>query len=655
MSMRLLTGDCRAVLPTLPENSVDAIVCDPPYELTSARPGGRSEATRGAVMGGFMGMRWDGTGVAFDPATWAAALRVLKPGGHLLAFGGTRTFHRIACAIEDAGFELRDTVLNLHERDCPWLMAWCYGSGFPKSLDVSKAIDKAAGAERERYARPAFGGTFSDDNGSTYGTAIGNDPATDAARQWQGWGTALKPAFEPIVVARKPLVGTVAMNVLLHGTGAINIDGCRIETDEQLQGSTVRDDIRGGAFAAGHKPNPGDIPPYVQNGMGRWPANVIHDGSDEVLAAFPTDSKLGTGVVKVSAGGAGRTVSGSMNPSGMNVAGKINVGARDFGDSGSAARFFKQCAPDCWLCDGQKGDSSTCPAVNPVVKVSSRSVPGSDSVRGPALAPQLHDSADNIRSNLNSVRSAEWSLNNGSATIASIAQPSAGTMLDEKFVQRVQSVGNLCDSCAIAIAQNLAALPQGLDVDLPHGWGSINERKKQILIQSLALFVESLGNTGITPTTASLNLWFGYVRNAIDENIRQESLSLSGEFAPARFRYQGKATREDRNEGCEGLDEQPLLWSSGTQNPGSFQAEGTHRAAANNHPTVKPTSLMRWLVRLVTPPGGTVLDPFMGSGSTGKACELEGFDFIGIELDAAYVDIARRRIGAGMPLFREAV
>jgi site-specific DNA-methyltransferase (adenine-specific) len=191
-------GDCREVMATLDAESVDAIVSDPPYGLS------------------FMGKGWDHgvPGVEF----WTEALRVAKPGAHLLAFGGTRTYHRLACAIEDAGWEIRDCVM------------WVYGSGFPKSHDVSKAIDKAAGAEREVVGvhRHAHLNKYRS-QAATYGTPTNNTeetaPATDAARQWSGWGTALKPAWEPIIVARKPPVGTVAENVLTHGTGGINVDG----------------------------------------------------------------------------------------------------------------------------------------------------------------------------------------------------------------------------------------------------------------------------------------------------------------------------------------------------------------------------------------------------------------------------------------------
>lgn len=247
MTATIYLGDCRDIIATLDDESIAAIVTDPPYEL------------------GFMGKGWDNTGIAYDVHLWTECLRVLKPGGHLLAFGGTRTYHRMASAIEDAGFEIRDSI------------HWLYGSGFPKSHDVSKGIDKAAGAERIRV--PFSGGIAPGSHnyggggrGVPHGgTKQGDAPATDAARQWEGWGTALKPAHEPIVMARKPLIGTVAANVLQHGTGALNIDSARVG-DEVLQIKTY--DKRGpfGESQVGNK--------YVSKSIsGRWPANVITDGS----------------------------------------------------------------------------------------------------------------------------------------------------------------------------------------------------------------------------------------------------------------------------------------------------------------------------------------------------------------------------------------
>jgi len=447
----LYLGDCLFWLAMLPDNSVDAVVTDPPYGLS------------------FMGKKWD-----YDvpgEAIWRECLRVLKPGGHLLAFAGTRTQHRMAVRIEDAGFEIRDMI------------AWVYGSGFPKSLDVSKAIDKQDASEEQERRRLRFtawvrstgvtsrqideatgtnmGGHYTTaasqpaimtrehleqcrhllgdvpewvereadirsvesrnmakrevvGKGASGKTAIWSEggmgdfditaPATDAARQWAGWGTALKPALEPITVARKPLVGTVAENVLAHGTGAINVDGCRVGTDGgTAKGSKPQGDGKGIYGAGLH-----GACEITKLDTGRWPANLIHDGSDDVV-------------------------------------GLLN----------DAARFF----------------------------------------------------------------------------------------------------------------------------------------------------------------------------------------------------YCAKASKKDRDEGCEGLDERPsqkmgdgLKSMVGHPSGNNGNTSTQDRKSRNHHPTVKPTDLMRYLCRLVTPPGGTVLDPFMGSGSTGKAAALEGFHFIGMERDADYFTIAQARI-----------
>jgi DNA modification methylase len=401
MSWTIRHGDCREVMATLDAESVDAIVSDPPYGLS------------------FMGKGWDHgvPGVEF----WTEALRVAKPGAHLLAFGGTRTYHRLACAIEDAGWEIRDCVM------------WVYGSGFPKSHDVSKAIDKAAGAERELVERvrsdgKGTGRTCSGFVGGSQSPQLKRDdaPATDAARQWSGWGTALKPAWEPIIVARKPLVGTVAENVLTHGTGAINVDGCRVASHD-ISCDLDYDCSCGAA------------------GEGRWPANVIHDGSREVVDQFP------------------QTASGSRKAGRYLVA----AGQGRFGEFG----------------EGQ----------------------------------------------------------------------------------------------------------------MP----------------------EIVGNSG----------------------------------SAARFFYCAKASKADRDEGCEGLEAKSRLEDVGNKWTTVDYRDGHERSvmSRNHHPTVKPTALMRYLCRLVTPPGGIVLDPFTGSGSTGKAAILEGFRFIGIEREAEYVEIAKARIAAAMP------
>lgn len=265
-SWEVRQGDSLEVLRDIPDNSVDSVVTDPPYEL------------------GFMGRSWDRSGIAYRVELWAEVLRVLKPGGHLLAFGGTRTYHRMACAIEDAGFEIRDCIM------------WLYGTGFPKSVDVSLAIDKALGAVRRTIRVPlqevgnpkSIRGGHGVPGGDRpwmqrarergYHETASREPVTDEAARWQGWGTALKPAVEPIVLARKPLAErNLALNVMAWGTGALNIDGCRIGIDG---GAGVYDTL------AGAEPK------------GRWPANVI---LDEVAAAM-LDEQSG---VSVSRGGAG--------------------------------------------------------------------------------------------------------------------------------------------------------------------------------------------------------------------------------------------------------------------------------------------------------------------------------------------------------------
>lgn len=265
-SWEVRQGDSLEVLRDIPDNSVDSVVTDPPYEL------------------GFMGRSWDRSGIAYRVELWAEVLRVLKPGGHLLAFGGTRTYHRMACAIEDAGFEIRDCIM------------WLYGTGFPKSVDVSLAIDKALGAVRRTIRVPlqevgnpkSIRGGHGVPGGDRpwmqrarergYHETASREPVTDEAARWQGWGTALKPAVEPIVLARKPLAErNLALNVMAWGTGALNIDGCRIGIDG---GAGVYDTL------AGAEPK------------GRWPANVI---LDEVAAAM-LDEQSGA---SVSRGGVG--------------------------------------------------------------------------------------------------------------------------------------------------------------------------------------------------------------------------------------------------------------------------------------------------------------------------------------------------------------
>jgi DNA modification methylase len=495
---RVVLGDCRDVLRTLADNSVDSVVTDPPYEL------------------GFMGKSWDSTGIAYDVTVWEECLRVLKPGGHILAFGGSRTWHRLAVAVEDAGFEIRDSI------------AWIYGSGFPKSLDVSKAIDKRGGvvanfgefrdavtlkmkensitnkqlqealgnfmvshyltkgnqpaipnwrdyqiirdtvglgpkfdnsfmpeAEREVIGQKTSGIANKDEKprhtiGASKAVEVDiTAPSTAEAQQWSGWGTALKPAFEPVVVGRKPFGKgvTVAENVLAWGVGGLNIDGSRIGSETRYnsygKGSQAftqeRTATEAGMFA-GTKEG-GNF------AQGRWPANVI---LDEVTAG---------------------------------------------------------------LVDEQSGVSKS---------------------------------------------------------------PPVGSMTNTK----------------------------------PRHSGSM-------------------------------------AGAFLHENPMSNGHGDSG--GASRFFYQAKASKRDRNEGLEGLEDtgagemvDRVEGSAGMDSPRA--GAGRTSGAKNFHPTVKPTALMRYLIKLVTPPGGTVLDPFTGSGSTGKAALLDGFKFVGAELTEEYLPIIEGRL-----------
>lgn len=287
----------------------DGILCDPPYEL------------------GFMGKSWDSSGIAFDVEMWQNIYKLLKPGAHLLAFSGSRTYHRMAVAIEDAGFEIRDMI------------EWVYGSGFPKSLNIGKAVDKIQGNEREHIGEINDGRTGH--NRGFKKDYVGNDGTgkqqytqlTKGTSDWEGYGTALKPAHEPCVLARKPIDGTVANNCLKHGVGGLNIDGSRVGTEVITQNQYDRTPEHGNQYGNGAERKQNGIQTQT---MGRFPANLIHDGSDEVEAVFPQN-------IKGQYGGKGRAANSKSGKYGWNNS-KDNVNnkgaTQGTADSGSASRFF---------------------------------------------------------------------------------------------------------------------------------------------------------------------------------------------------------------------------------------------------------------------------------------------------------------------------
>jgi len=410
-------GDCLEVLKTLGDNSIDSIVTDPPYGLS------------------FMGKKWD-----YDVpsvAVWCECLRVLKHGGYLLSFAGARTYHRMAVNIEDAGFEIRDQIM------------WVYGSGFPKSLNIGKAVDKLQGNDREvvgsRKAHDIRGNALMEATVPEYKKEVSqiNIEITKGNTEHEGWGTALKPAHEPIVMARKPLSEkTIAKNVLKWGTGGINVDGCRVGS-EIIKNEPPSYRGKSGEFVNQQQ---NFTKGKLEYNRGRFPANFIHDGSDEVVGLFP-DSKSASGQITITK----RQGTWDRDDKGMFDAGRSST-FEGYGDSGSAARFF----------------------------------------------------------------------------------------------------------------------------------------------------------------------------------------------------YCPKANKKERNAGCGDMEGEVRFAStneSGKMLPSKLNEP--HKVKGNYHPTVKPLALMQYLCRLVTPPSGVVLDPFMGSGTTGMAAQAEGFGFVGVEREAEYVEIAKARIVNG--------
>ena len=350
----LVNGDCLEEVQKLVDKGVqvDSIVTDPPYHLTSiverfgkegSAPAKDKDGAFQRQSVGFMGKEWDGGDIAFRKETWELFMKVLKPGGHLLAFSGSRTYHRMAIAIEDAGFDIRDQIM------------WLYGSGFPKSLNLGKSVDKKLGNERIKTGQTK---THSNKGmpQAEKRTAIGagafgqevEEEITVGTSEWEGWGTALKPAHEPIVLARKALSeNSIVANVLKHRTGGIHIDACRVEGEKQTRDSNPI--MNGGKYAQNENADREEITPDTK---GRFPSNVMHDGSEEVLKVFPSTSK--------SAGGGGVKITGK------NVYGKYNGREYDktigYGDEGSVARYF-YCPK---TSKSEKGNDNTHPTVKPI-------------------------------------------------------------------------------------------------------------------------------------------------------------------------------------------------------------------------------------------------------------------------------------------------
>ena len=572
--MQLILGNCLEKLKELKDNSVDSVVTDPPYGIS------------------FMGKKWDYDVPSVD--IWKECLRVLKPGGYLLSFAGTRTQHRMAVNIEDAGFEIRDMI------------AWVYGSGFPKSLNIGKAVDKLQGNEREVVGKKRCG--IADGPFGSCEEERKHIDETKGTSEWEGWGTALKPALEPITVARKPLgEKTVAENCLKWGVGGINIDGCRVGTTEQDKYDLEQRQISKGSGVETNINFTGrdlDLKHGVQE-LGRFPANLIHDGSDEVVGLFP------------------QTKSGGGNKNSNDTRGSfLGTGFGGIGnktdwkvDTGSAARFFKTC--------------------NYSLK---------------------HDTMSIWKTIF--VDTAERLLRITQAIKEGIAPLNAEDLQEEQNDQLVKSAVSHADTIEILTAlvlvriKSLASSPEGL-LAIQDFIGNCKECTQLL---NLVLCVVKEGNTDITQITTNLWKSFGSVNPAIT-NSTQETEKLE----PKRFAYIPKASKRERNKGLENMEKKAITNAKGNGlgrvcnicganqlNPCNCKNNTwiLPKKNQNNHPTVKPIALMEYLVKLVSREGQVVLDPFMGSGTTGMACKRLGREFIGIEIDEEYFKIAQARIDA---------
>lgn len=533
----VLHGNNLDLLAAVRDNFAHAVVTDPPYGL------------------GFMGKDWDAA--LPDPRTWAECLRVLRPGGHLVAFGAPRLVHRLTCQIEDAGFEVRDQLL------------WVFAQGFPKSLDVSKAIDAAAGAVREvvgfdasaiarQNKQPTNDTQCAKSNPQSVGVVTA--PATPDAARWSGWGTALKPAYEPIVLARKPLDGTVAQTVQRWGAGAINVDGCRVETDDNLNGGAYSKERQPSTseWAGIHKSTGTE---YVQP-LGRWPANLILDEAAGAMLDEP-------------------------------------------------ARFFKDATFD---------------TEELIIHRAKAMVWGWN----PDLASTVDDSSTLPRAFVDSALNdvATWAA---LGVTLSVEWTGPTTGVTPKESRRIVEVATA----------TILSIAQGCSLEWLRG--------RRFQSSSLVEHAERSAQTDITRITVSRWKSNGSV-DPVTFSITPKTSEpgAPGSVSGDRFIYCPKASRSEREAGLRHLPPRvvdPLREDDAAARDNPRTGAGrSGEGRRNHHATVKPIELMRWLVRLICPPGGIVLEPFAGSGTTPAACALEGVDCIAMEIDAEYVAIARARV-----------
>jgi len=603
MKQKLINGDCIEELKKLPDNSIDSIVTDPPYHLSTVKRFSKKDSGdnwnvksgvfhRGSK--GFMGKEWDGGDIAFKPEVWYECLRVLKPGGHILSFGGTRTYHRMAVAIEDAGFEILDCIF------------WCYGSGFPKSHNIGKAVDKKMGNERiktgEIKKHAQKGVAIAEERGAVGGGAFGQakeEEITKGNSKWEGWGTALKPAVEPVVLGRKPLSEkTIAENVLKHGTGGLNIDGSRVGNEERTYDLTM---------TSGNFETTGGGKNKKQDKVtttGRFPANIILDKeAGKILDEQSGDTGCSSNREKYKGKKYGKSVFLGEGP---------EFNSPTYTDKGGASRYFKEI--------------SLKPEVEPVVLG-----------RKPLSEKTI---AENV-------------LKHGTG----------GLNIDDSRVGNEEIKNSFAGNkeTGFTEADNRTDSGKGLYSGKNKGETIVEGRFPANFIHDGSdEVVDKFPENKATAAGKKGSSGFASGYDGDYEIPYGDSGSAARYFKEIegdRIFYTAKASKSERNNGLEGFEEKPSAHSVADKcdKCGKFlgasanvckceEPERVGISSKNNHPTVKPVKLMRYLIKLITPPNGTVLDPFMGSGTTGIAAKLEGFNFVGIEKEEEYIKIAEARI-----------
>jgi site-specific DNA-methyltransferase (adenine-specific) len=555
---KIILGDSLEVLKRATPNSVDSIVTDPPYEL------------------GFMGKSWDNTGIANNPELWKEYLRVLKPGGHLLAFSGTRTYHRMASAIEDAGFEVRDMI------------EWVYGSGFPKSLNIGKAVDKLQRNEREVVGKSERHGGGIVGNGTSYELPPTTPDITKGTSEWEGWGTALKPAHEPICMARKPLSEkTVAENVLKYGTGGINIDGSRVETSDKY---SYPNGAGGNSFSVGEEPDGKRTEPVESNSLGRFPANLIHDNSEEVRECFPEQK---SGAVKLFVN------NGANQP--INLGGGMLKPTE--GSSGNASRFFKSIKVGCKEC----GDSLTdgfdlcgnCLALKHIKEY-----------RNKSIIYQAKSSKSERNKGLDNTLTVKY---NGSIC----KNKKEENMVAVQLLQKVISGQELVSFSTEGSGENIMVQCQSDSLST-----ILTETKRIIELKIYNSLMLSLTNESTQVANSEMEAGGNLAESVAD--LKRWLLT----------------TTEGNQELALGASRVVL------ETLQLISEKENWKNLGNFHSTVKPIALMEYLIKMVTPKGGVVLDPFAGSGSTLVAAKQNGFQYIGIEMTEEYIPIIEARLNA---------